>query len=323
MPRPAEIPDWLYPGNQVRDKNRQMWRVESLQFRDLDGYHVFLKPLGRGISGWFPVETAIRAYGPNPSDYPEITRAELMEHAYAGDITIIAEGGSLYVIVQSHAEGPLQVGNTTLQPRSRTRFQCSDWNTGSDVFQIEDGHSMMVSFDGHRPMPYVVREIAVGEGHRLVLEAEDDTLVYNNQDEMEETHPLPPAPPPGSLDPPRELLRESMENTHDLLQAGMVSVSTAIQAFNLSLGDVARVLSDDLGITITPASGGQITISDCTFSGEALTPKPNPLPPPRRISRWEWIREQKKGGPSTISGGAETRHQALDTDNTPDEDVVE
>ncbi len=130
MPRPAEIPDWMYPGTTVRDMHRESWLIEAVQFRGAEGFHVHLKPLGRGISGWFPVEYVARRYHPSQvSRYPTIYASELRDLAYRGLINV--------------------------------------------AIQFEEEQFMMVSLDGQRAMPYIVREINVNEGTRLVLEPQE------------------------------------------------------------------------------------------------------------------------------------------------------
>ncbi len=200
MPRPVEFPEWLYPGTQIRDINRQTWMIETITYRGVDGFHIFLSPLGRGVPGWFPVDWVVRRYHPsNPSQHPAVHPTELRDLAYRGliHVTPAQEAGfpSDNVVVHSIIEDPLELPGLTIPAHGRLLVHCPGWQ--GNFHQVERERDMMVSFDGAPAMPYSVREVQVDCVPQLVLESIDgiaETDVFVAALEVWNTRSLVPTP---------------------------------------------------------------------------------------------------------------------------------
>lgn len=202
MPRPADIPDWMYPGTAVVDRQGGRWLIESIQFREQEGLHAFMKPLGRGIAGWFPVPFVAHRYHPSEvSRYPTISAIRLRDYAYRGLISVTRSNDPRtpdLVEVRAEPERDVTLDGIEIRENDIVLLRCPDWE--GMFMQIEGEQTMMVSFDGHRAMPYIVREVIIDEGARFVLEQVDlfDDMAEPELDEA----PVVPSPPPVRTETP-------------------------------------------------------------------------------------------------------------------------
>ncbi len=339
MPRPPEIPDWMYPGTRIRDMHGQFWMIDGLQFRGREGHHAFLKPLGRGIAGWFPVDMVARTYHPTDvSRFPRIADVELLTLVWQGLVNVVpAQGGALTVeslddvIVHNITNEVVEFPGVEFPPGVDVRVHCPGWD--GIYMQLHEPEQRMVTFDGSSPTPYLVHEIQVGGGVRMVLEAQGWPELPASEPESTFATFVSVVSQGLRGSPPLAVEGQDLSTWPVEYEPGQVSIQTILDILRTPL-DTALPLNltftreefERLRTTVASSEDAAVWAEIERLCVPADPPPPEPVPEPfqgRRVSCWERIaaqRGQYKKEPDAILGGARTGRQAHLFDTTDDED---
>ncbi len=305
MPRPEAIPDWMYPGTEVRDEQNRSWTIQSIEYREGSDhswdYYCFLRAReGTSVEG-FSVNWVIAHYDaiPFPHAVPTILPAELREYVYRGLINVMAYEPDM-VLVTSATNATIDLHGVSIPSGQQAIIRSPGWEGIS--LHLGGENTMMVAFDGAQPMPFRVVEIDIGQTTRYVLE----TIP---------TGGLTTVPLTG-FDVTAPITADAFYDQQGVVQyvqrvAPSTSVTLDMGAVNETLGMVNQLLN---GALATLTSIGRALVQKQLEASAAA-----PEPPTRRLSHWERLAEMKRG-PDAIPGGAGT-HQGLGMDTTPDDEA--
>jgi hypothetical protein len=222
-----------------------------------------------------------------------VSQAELLALANNGLVDVVPSATPEEVVVTSAINEVVRIPGIEFPPDEGVRVHCPGWEGTYVHIGLQGENEMMVSFDGAPPMPYLVREIHVDAGARLVLSPVE---VFDVIDPNEQV-PLPPQIP--------------------------TPQNPALQVELPSLTLQFPQLAPELVTTITNAiaEGRDPFVALAREHPELAGLEEIPMEPVRRLSHWERLAQMKRGLVRT-PGGTGVNDQALDPDSNPRADGV-